>query len=243
MNVFEWSKLYFRSADRSLHETKATMAALMTYADFDALTCYPSQKTLSEDTGTSVDTVSRHIRKNVEAGWLRKIKQGNSYKRATEYQLCVPTPRTDAGSPSASSSQLPAGMQGVPPAAVQSTPRTDAGSTPRRDAVLTTHTTTHGTTHTGGSLENHFDPWEGSSGVDPSPIATNEIPTPRTAAGSSPGTAARRQGPALPSIRPMSQYEQAMAALDADLPRTASTEQTTPSQFDPWGDWHAPETA
>lgn len=207
------------------------MAALMTYADFEALTCYPSQKTLAEDTGTSVDTVSRHIRKNVEAGWLRKIKQGNSYKRATEYQLC--TPRRDAGSSSTPTDQLSAGMQGVPPAAVQSTPRTDAGSTPRRDAVLTTHTTTHGTTHIGGSLENHFDPWEGSSGVDPSPIATNEIPTPRTAAGSSPGTAAR----------PMSQYEQAMAALDADLPRTSTATQAPPNQFDPWGDWQAHETA
>lgn len=188
MNAFEWSRLYFRSADRSLHETKATMAALMTYADFDTLTCYPSQRTLAENTGTSVDTVGRHIRKNVDAGWLRKVKQGNSYKQSTEYLLCVPTPRTDAGSSTSGTNQLPAGMQGVPPARVKSTPRTDAGSTPRRDAVLTTHESTQ-EPPIGGSKENHSDP-RGSGGDHLPSIATNHVATPRIGAGSSTGTGA-----------------------------------------------------
>ncbi|WP_076198958.1 helix-turn-helix domain-containing protein [Mycobacterium sp. GA-1841] len=231
MNVFEWSKLYFRSADRNLHETKATMAALMTYADFDDLTCYPSQRTLAKDTGASVDTVSRHIRKNVEAGWLRKIKQGNSYKRATEYQLC--TPRRDAGSPSTPTDQLPAGTQGVPPAAVHPTPCTDAGSTTRRDAVLTTHTTTHEPPIQGGSLENHFDPWEGSSGVDPSPIATNEIPTPRRDAGSSPVTDGGSSDPWGPP--PTSEY---VEPKDVRVPWPRNK----PLPSDPWTTYVDDET-
>ena len=84
-NVFEWSKAYFRNEDRGLHETKATMAALMTYADFDDLTCYPSQQTLARITGTHVATVRRHIRKNVDAGWLKTLERGSSYKRSSKY--------------------------------------------------------------------------------------------------------------------------------------------------------------
>src|SRR5262245_38495838 len=98
--AFEWSKRYFRNEDRSLSETKATMAALMTYADFHTLTCFPSQKTLAGITGLSIDSVRRHINKNIDAGWLQKLKQGNSYKSATEYLLTVPTPSTDAQSAS-----------------------------------------------------------------------------------------------------------------------------------------------
>lgn len=96
MNVFEWSKAYFRNGDPALRETRSTMAALMTYADFNKMTCYPSQATLAHVTGSSVETIRRHIRKNVEAGWIRKLAQGSSVGKSTEYLLT--TPLTDEGS-------------------------------------------------------------------------------------------------------------------------------------------------
>lgn len=190
-NAFEWSKLYFRNEDRSLLETKATMAALFTYADFDDLTCFPSQKTLARITGASVDTVRRHLKKNIGAGWLRKLKQGSSYKSSTEYLLT--TPCTDTGSATQRpGTQPPARMQGVrstPGTDARSTPSTVAGSTPCTDAPLTTHTTTQGTTHQGGSIEKEIpDPCR--SGITHPPDATKNVPTPSTGAGSSGSTGA-----------------------------------------------------
>lgn len=186
-NVFEWSKAYFRSGDHA--ETTPTMAALMTYADFSDLTCYPSQQTLARATGLSVDTVRRHIRTNVKAGWLAIVEPGSSYKSATKYRLTtpstgagrsVPAPRTDAARPLAP---------------MQSTPSTDARSTPSTGAALTTHVTSHGSTHGSihGSTQDLEDPLEGPLGGGPEgdnlpPIATNHVPTPSTDARSWGGT-------------------------------------------------------
>ncbi|AQT81373.1 hypothetical protein B1R94_22150 [Mycolicibacterium litorale] len=111
-DIFEWSRAYFRNGDRALNETRGTMAALMTYANGD-LVCFPSQRRLAEDTGVHHDTVGRHLKKNIEAGWLVVVERGNSFKNTTTYRLS--TPRTGAG-------ELPA--------LVQSTPRTAAGVLP-----------------------------------------------------------------------------------------------------------------
>lgn len=210
MNAFEWSKAYFQNEDRSLHETKATMAALMTYANFDTLECFPSQRTLARVTGTHVDTVRRHIRKNVDAGWLKVVEPGSSYKKPNRYRLTVPTPRTAAGSSSRTDiHQPPARQRGVKPTprtGTGSTPRTDAGSTPRMDARLTTkknHSRNH--SESGSRSKSPDDPFKGSSdpfngsGAITFPANHTEAPTPRTGAGSSPaqtrgGTTRSRSG-------------------------------------------------
>ncbi|WP_083888985.1 helix-turn-helix domain-containing protein [Gordonia sp. KTR9] len=165
VNAFEWSRLYFRNPDTSLRQTRSTMAALQTYADFKDLTCYPSQSTLAEITGSSVETVRRHIKKNVDAGWLVVVERGNSYKRSSLYRLSVPARY-----------QLPSETRGVtePPSQMRSTPLTDEGSTPLADDRLTTHAPTQRTTHKGCSIEDPF----GGPPVSIPPIATNQISTP-----------------------------------------------------------------
>lgn len=212
MNTFEWAKAYFRSEDRSLHETKATMAALMTYADFHDLTCYPSQRTLARITGTHVDTVRRHLKKNIEAGWLQKIREGSSYKSTNKYQLTVPTPCVGAGS------------QESPHRDAGTTPRTGAGSTPYVDAPLTDQETTQGTnqvpcsgtTQESGSTT---EPLSGSGDISfgeherVQRSSTNQE-TPRTGAGSAPRTDAE---PALASSRPVTRERK---PLPWELPPT-----------------------
>ncbi|CPR91612.1 helix-turn-helix domain-containing protein [Mycobacteroides abscessus] len=132
LNAFRWAKLYFQNEDRDLTATKSTMAALFTYADFHELTCYPSQATLARVTALDVQTVRRHLRKNVEKGWLGVIERGNSYKKATRYRLSVPEPLSTA---TAVTNQLvsattPTGIKGD-------------RSTPIKDDALTTNRTTN----------------------------------------------------------------------------------------------------
>jgi hypothetical protein len=90
-NMFEWSRAYFQNRDRSLHETRATMAALMTYGHFNKMTCFPSQARLAADTGLSVETIRRHLKKNMDAGWLVRLRIGSSGKHNSLYRLVVPT--------------------------------------------------------------------------------------------------------------------------------------------------------
>lgn len=180
-NLWDWQKAYFHNQDRSLSESKATMGALMVYADFNDLTCYPSQAKLAKDTGLSTDTVGRHISMNVKAGWIEVLERGVSGKRATRYRLS--TPRTDAES----SGRSEGTAAGQLPAPVRPTPRTHAGSTPRTSAVPTTHRTNQVTTEETTQPESPL--WGGPPG-DISPIATTHVPTPRTDAGSSGGTTA-----------------------------------------------------
>jgi hypothetical protein len=168
-NAFEWSKAYFQNEDRSLHKTRSVMAALMTYADFNDLTCYPSQQRLANVTGLSVDSVQRHLRANVEAGWLRVLRKGNSRSTSSKYELLIPD----------NSPQHCGESNGALPAGLPSTPRKAAASTPRSIAALTTHRTTQVTTGTPG-LEGPG----GVGGYSPSE-GTKQIPTPRSTAGSS----------------------------------------------------------
>ena len=74
----------------------------------------------------------RHLRKNVEKGWLGVIERGNSYKKATRYRLSVPEPLSTA---TAVTNQLvsattPTGIKGD-------------RSTPIKDDALTTNRTTN----------------------------------------------------------------------------------------------------
>ncbi|WP_409347474.1 helix-turn-helix domain-containing protein [Mycobacteroides immunogenum] len=71
------------------------MAALLTYADFHDLTCYPSQQTLASVTELDVRTVRRHISKNIDKGWLSVVEKGVSRSRPNRYQLRTPTPSVE----------------------------------------------------------------------------------------------------------------------------------------------------
>ncbi|CPU26703.1 Uncharacterised protein [Mycobacteroides abscessus] len=95
MNAFGWARLYFRNEDRELRETKATMAALYSYVDFDTLVCWPSQRTLASVTGLDVRTVRRHISKNIAKGWLTVVEPGVSKTQPNRYQLRTPTPSVE----------------------------------------------------------------------------------------------------------------------------------------------------
>jgi hypothetical protein len=179
-NVFEWSKAYFQNEDRGLHKTRSVMAALMTYADFNDLTCYPSQQRLANVTGLSVDSVQRHLKVNVEAGWLRVLRKGNSRSTSSKYELVIPD----------NYPQHCGGLMGGLPAGLPSTPRKAAASTPRSTAALTTKelsknyslgtTRTHAGSHATPGLE-----WPGVGDGSSSPSTTTHVPTPRSNAGSS----------------------------------------------------------
>ena len=113
MNQFQWAKAYFQNEDRRLLKSRSTMAALMTYADFDTLECWPSQTTLARVTGVSVSTVHRHLKLNVKLGWLVVVRKGKSKEFPNKYRLSVPTPSTTAASSSGDSKPL-AAMTGKP---------------------------------------------------------------------------------------------------------------------------------
>ena len=168
-NAFDWSKAYFQNEDRSLHKTRSVMAALMTYADFNDLTCYPSQQRLANVTGLSVDSVQRHLRINVEAGWLRVLRKGNSRTTSSKYELVIPDNYPQH------CGELMVGL----PAALPSTPRKAAASTPRSTAALTTHRTNQRTTYRAADAAKETTGLTrpGSGSYSPSE-GTRHIPTP-----------------------------------------------------------------
>ncbi|MGL6235111.1 MAG: helix-turn-helix domain-containing protein [Segniliparus sp.] len=88
--MFEWLRAYMRTPDAGLRHTKTTMCALATYADFDTLECYPSQRTLAELTGFSQKAVQRHVSLNLRSGWIVKVRAGNSYKTTNKYRFAYP---------------------------------------------------------------------------------------------------------------------------------------------------------
>lgn len=179
-NAFEWATIYFRNGDKKLRETKSTMSALFSYADFDDLTCYPSQSKLSEVAGSSVETVRRHLKKNVQSGWLVVIEQGSSYKSSTRYKLSTPTNHEG----SQCNSPQPRGEFGELPLRTRSTPLNHEGSTPLVDDRLTTHITTHEPLTKSGSNEELI-PGPGGPGVGHlSTAATTQVPTPLNHEGS-----------------------------------------------------------
>ena len=170
-NMFDWNKAYFQSEDTSLRATYATMAVLASYADFRDRTCYPSQRTLARLTGLSTETIRRHIKQNIEARWLKKIRDGNSYTTTNKYLFVIPTPLTHEGSAEDLMATTPLADEGTPhPRGV--TPLTDEGSTPLTSVGLTNQVTTKGTTQQSGSNTEPF----GSVGVSSGLTALTEIP-------------------------------------------------------------------
>lgn len=193
MNAFGWARLYFRNEDRELRETKATMAALYSYVDFDTLVCWPSQRTLASVTGLDVRTVRRHISKNVAKGWLTVVEPGVSKTQPNRYQLRTPTPSVEL--------EPRAPVPSVEPELRTSLTATeDMGDRQLRSPVssITNQRTNQGTTHSslsregtegadalspsdlssapGGSESSHRmddDPW----GIRPTSDATNQPPT------------------------------------------------------------------
>jgi hypothetical protein len=187
--MFEWSRTYFQNEDHALRETKATMAALSSYGDFNALTCYPSQTTLRRITGYSVETIRRHIRKNIDAGWVRKVREGNSYKTTNKYEFTFPTPLAHEGSYNLSTPLASEGSYRLP-SPVRPTPLADEGSTPLAGDRLTTNTTNQRTTQQSGSNEVQIpDPFGGSGIAVIAPINDpSNQDTPLADEGSSPVT-------------------------------------------------------
>jgi hypothetical protein len=158
MRMFDWHKAYFQGYNPDLVETRATMATLAAYANFDNLTCFPSQRTLARLLDCSTETIRRHIKKNIEAGWLRKIRNGNSYSLTNMYEFTIPTPLAHEGSVTPSlDDQLPTPMRGVSnsPRTNRPTPLAHEGRTPLTSVGLTTKRTTKSSSSK-GVLE---DPW------------------------------------------------------------------------------------
>lgn len=130
--MFDWHAAYFKSEAASLAHTRGTMATLAAYANFDTMTCYPSQTTLAKLTGQSVETVRRHIKLNAAAGWLELVSRGTSHKKASVYRFLIPESADETPSTPL------VGEGGLP-----STPLVGEGSTPLVGDRPTTNTTTH----------------------------------------------------------------------------------------------------
>lgn len=192
-NMFDWHTAYFQRGDPSLRPTYATMAVLAAYANFDDRTCYPSQRTLAEKLGyKKADTIRLHIKTNIEAGWLRKIREGNSYSQTNKYEFVIPTPPVEGGSledRAATHSPREKGELGqLPPQNGGNSPR-EKGVTPPADRVLTTKGTTERTTERSSSLgaRNPSDPFFGSGDI-PSREHNDSGRTPPVERGSAPPT-------------------------------------------------------
>ncbi|MBN7543542.1 helix-turn-helix domain-containing protein [Mycobacteroides abscessus] len=181
MNAFGWARLYFRNEDRELRETKATMAALYSYCDFDTLVCWPSQRTLASVTGLDVRTVRRHISKNIAKGWLSVVEPGVSKTQPNRYQLRTPTPSVELEPRTLVSSVEP--ELRTPTPSVELEPRTlvssvepelrtpltateDMGDRQLRSPVssITNQRTNQGTTHREGT--------EGADALSPSDLSS-----------------------------------------------------------------------
>lgn len=183
MNMFDWTKAYFQTESPGLADTRATMATLASYANFTDRTCYPSQRTLARLLGCSTETIRRHVRKNIDAGWIAKIRDGKSNSVTNKYEFVVPTPLTHEGS---AHHKLPTSTRGVEdsPRPRGVAPLTHEGSTPLTSVGLTTKRTTQGTTQVPCST----DPVGGSGDIfssQPDRRSTTED-TPLTHEGSTP---------------------------------------------------------
>lgn len=89
--ILEWQRAYFRDkADPSLRVTWPTMATLMTYADKD-LVCFPSYGRIAKAAGyATTNAVRVHIKANIEAGWLKRLRCGGPGRGSSKYRLVTP---------------------------------------------------------------------------------------------------------------------------------------------------------
>lgn len=174
--MFDWHTAYFKNEDPSLRPTYATMAVLAAYADFRDRTCYPSQRTLARKLGyRNPDSIRRHIKANIEAGWLRKIREGSSYTTTTKYEFLIPNSPISVGEPCQDVANSPISV---------GDPHQDGGHSPIQMGVtpppewgLTTKGTTQGTTQQGGSKGEPVDPKGSSGGIgEVNQTTTQETP-------------------------------------------------------------------
>lgn len=106
--ILDWQRAYFRDqADPRLRKTWPTMAVLMTYADRD-LECYPSQATIARIAGIKkADTVREHLRLNLEAGWIVKLRTGGPGDGTNRYRFVIPSPLSKGDIPPTEGGHIP----------------------------------------------------------------------------------------------------------------------------------------
>lgn len=201
VNMFDWTKAYFQSENPDLVETRATMATLASYANFTDMTCFPSQRTLARLLDCSTETIRRHIKKNIEAGWIEKIRDGKSYSVTNKYRFTIPTPHTREGSVGTRPDKLPSHTRGVtrspqselptPTRGVSHSPHTRGvtpliheGRTPLTSVGLTIKTNYSENHSESGSRGEPSDPFKGSGAIT-SPADPTTEDTPLTHEGSS----------------------------------------------------------
>lgn len=131
--MFDWHSDYFKTECAELAHTRGTMATLAAFANFDTMQCFPSQSTLARLTGQSVETVRRHIKLNIAAGWLKQVSRGTSHRQASVYEFLIPEATAQVSS-------TPLTHEG----SSEATPLTHEGSTPLTGDRPTTHASTHG---------------------------------------------------------------------------------------------------
>lgn len=77
---------------KDLHiSTKGLLYTLATYANSDGSSCFPSLETLAEDCGVSIRTISKHMKKAREAGFIRNQRRQTGLRRLSNLkELLIP---------------------------------------------------------------------------------------------------------------------------------------------------------
>ena len=153
IRMFDWHAAYFKAECPELAHTRGTMATLAAFANFDTMRCFPSQATLAKLTGQSVETVRRHIKLNIGAGWLKQVSRGTSHKQASVYEFVISEPPDPASTPLADEGSS------------EATPLTHEGSTPlTSDRPTTNASTNSGEVHPAKETTHQDSPHDGQSG-------------------------------------------------------------------------------
>lgn len=90
MEVWSWRQAILKSKLEAT--TKLVLLCLSTYMNDHGEGCYPSQERVAEDTSLTKRAVIVHIKKAIDAGWLKKDKRGLRGYRwdANEYRAAMP---------------------------------------------------------------------------------------------------------------------------------------------------------
>lgn len=106
--ILDWQRAYFRDqADPKLRHTWPTMAVLMTHANKD-LECWPSQAKIAKAAGIkNPDTVRKHLKANLDAGWLLKPHTGGPGDGTSRYRFVLPSPLQRGDIPSTGMGAIP----------------------------------------------------------------------------------------------------------------------------------------
>lgn len=91
-----------RSGKKLSATARLTYVALMSYADNETLTAFPSQELLAEDVGVSIPTIKRAVKELAEAGAIvvqRRRNQSNGNFYANHYTLIFDPPGITGDTP------------------------------------------------------------------------------------------------------------------------------------------------